>query len=562
MPSPCKSLFVLGPLILTGGCGSRAELGQEGIPGDVIPDGASPDAGHAAPLEPRDEAGHGDARAASDATDAVSGIHDADAPLEDVLAIPTLVSGTRLRAEYLGTSEGAKQPLAFWDTRRGEACAFEPVIGGTILCVPRSTVSTEVIRNPDDTFRDGNVYADETCTTLLVEGDSTPCAAAPKYLYVGQYASCTGVSWALYPVAKSLKPSIVYQWDSRGHCQGKGARPETPYWRIGERIDPAALVEGTAVELDTPGRLKPQVYVGSDGARQVRGWFDSELAMACAFGKADDGKMRCLPDVTVTGNYFGDRACQMAVGFLFWSCRKGPALYASRVVSQDQCNVSSAIYKVGAQVPPGTEITDDSSNGCYPSGFSTSSDSTAYYLRESMPGSQFEELNTVWLGAGRLQEERHANREGVSIAANVDPPYIYPGRFKDEIFNDTKRGTYCSFMLAADATWRCVPPAFVDRNTADWGLFGDTKCTVPLADPTAFPCDPVIPGVVRKAGDTCTSGATFYEALDYDPSKEPYFVFDPINGCRATTPSAGFMTRKLGNPIDPGVFAEASDVTE
>lgn len=66
-------------------------------------------------------------------------------------------------------------------------------------------------------------------------------------------------------------------------------------------------------------RLVPRVMVGSDGSREQRGWFDTELGVACAYMRSTDGTMRCLPPAR---NYvYTDSSCsKVAVRMDFYSC--------------------------------------------------------------------------------------------------------------------------------------------------------------------------------------------------------------------------------------------------
>src|SRR5438105_4184598 len=56
---------------------------------------------------------------------------------------------------------------------------------------------------------------------------------------------------------------------------------------------------GAGVDLDHEAlsgtRLKTQYIQGDDGSRSFLGFFDTQRNEACTFGRAEDGKIRCLP---------------------------------------------------------------------------------------------------------------------------------------------------------------------------------------------------------------------------------------------------------------------------
>ena len=75
--------------------------------------------------------------------------------------------------------------------------------------------------------------------------------------------------------------------------------------------DPATTPATPGADTHVSGsRLKRRVYKGVDGSQQFAGWFDSSRNEDCAFTKAEDGKMRCLPSVPYGPSaYFSDSTC-------------------------------------------------------------------------------------------------------------------------------------------------------------------------------------------------------------------------------------------------------------
>ena len=107
-------------------------------------------------------------------------------------------------------------------------------------------------------------------------------------------------------------------------------------------------------------------------------------------------------------------------------------------------------------------------------------------------------------------------------------------------------------------------PPVINRNTSSFGIYGDGRCTVPLISQAASltACDSPMPSVVKRGGETCTTGASFYELIDYEPSTEPFSSTRPALGCRAVPVTDGSIVKKIGKLIEPAAFATASAVTE
>jgi len=72
----------------------------------------------------------------------------------------------------------------------------------------------------------------------------------------------------------------------------------------GSEMGPAGYTSGS--------RLKAHYFVGADGSRQFRAWYDSQLDMLCDWARATDNKTRCLPPVrldTETYTYWENSDC-------------------------------------------------------------------------------------------------------------------------------------------------------------------------------------------------------------------------------------------------------------
>lgn len=67
-----------------------------------------------------------------------------------------------------------------------------------------------------------------------------------------------------------------------------------------------------------PGtRLKLRYYEVTDGAKQFRGWWDSQRNEECFIGAHSDGTHRCMPTAEAfTANYFSSSACSIPVAII------------------------------------------------------------------------------------------------------------------------------------------------------------------------------------------------------------------------------------------------------
>jgi hypothetical protein len=66
-------------------------------------------------------------------------------------------------------------------------------------------------------------------------------------------------------------------------------------------------------------RLKIKYYLGADGSKAFKGFYDSQLNVDCYFAKAADGTVRCIPvatATTTTANYYADANCTQPVALV------------------------------------------------------------------------------------------------------------------------------------------------------------------------------------------------------------------------------------------------------
>ena len=103
---------------------------------------------------------------------------------------------------------------------------------------------------------------------------------------------------------------------------------------------------GTYPDYASGTRLRARVYQTADGDKLWHGWRDSMRDENCAFLTAEDGKLRCLPEVEQYVQYFADDKCAEPL-ILGVACRT-PAYAALDAMG---CG-ATAFYKRGAKVTP------------------------------------------------------------------------------------------------------------------------------------------------------------------------------------------------------------------
>jgi hypothetical protein len=136
----------------------------------------------------------------------------------------------------------------------------------------------------------------------------------------------------------------------------------------GAPADPAAAGDGegaTGAALEQSGtRLKRRVLTASDGARASLGWYDTERKEACAFVKASDGKLRCLPQsiATMTGPYYSDVKCTRPLAAVAHGCA-APAI-ASEIDAACGAAPKYTIYKVTGRVTSDSNVFTRQGDSC------------------------------------------------------------------------------------------------------------------------------------------------------------------------------------------------------
>jgi hypothetical protein len=103
---------------------------------------------------------------------------------------------------------------------------------------------------------------------------------------------------------------------------------------------------GAAPDYASGTRIKARVQSTADGAKAFAGFYDTSLSTACAFNRAADDTLRCLPTTyAYAGVYFGDSGCTTPIAYSSFGC--APA-YAQRAETVSSC-VDIGYYSTNAR---------------------------------------------------------------------------------------------------------------------------------------------------------------------------------------------------------------------
>jgi len=119
---------------------------------------------------------------------------------------------------------------------------------------------------------------------------------------------------------------------------------------LGDMMDP--VDDADAAPATSGTRLRARYYVGEDGSKQFVGWHDTKRDEGCGFGKAQDGKIRCLPNESsaLALGYYADGGCTVPLFTTIGSgtCYATTAKYAT---SFDTATCVSALHTVAPTTP-------------------------------------------------------------------------------------------------------------------------------------------------------------------------------------------------------------------
>ena len=406
-------------------------------------------------------------------------------------AVPAAVSGTRLRATYITSAEGARQFTGWFDTERKEACQFQVAEDQKLRCLPTAGLAIFT-----------GVYSDAKCTVQLASTDPTRTCEVGTTVSQDTYGNdqCgQRPKRQILALAKFEGP--VYRPGASG-CTATPRTAGAVYFAMGASIPAASFVEGTET-LEPGAELVAKHIVASDGAREHRGWKLKGLYEDCAFEVMGDGETRCLPNGAPGQELFSDSSCGLVAGAAVINDYGGnggpcsvptPSVWLRRNEAKGACEPVSAIFSVGYTVTSGKLYQKNTyDDRCQERDSNYSSYGRVVHLGDDLTPT-LPRTARISASGGRL------------VAALVATPgsrQLVPG------WHDTVLRADCVFSIAADGKTRCLPvgarAAILYKDTACKGTervaaLESPACT---ADTTAFALEP-------SAAGTCPSTTRVY----------------------------------------------------
>jgi hypothetical protein len=408
------------------------------------------------------------------------------------------VSGSRLRAKYVTSADGARQFVGWYDSQRQEDCRFDVAEDGETRCMPIAAQLGSQLSVSG--------YADSACKNQLAvfnpsaQGSSSAvvdaCAiTAASTAIVNGGVNCGGaVIQNKMMSATRLDPNATTYVSGPTGCSpappGSNVASGTQVaYSIGAPIPASSFVKGTEQVGPGPGGdIVARYMIGDDGAKEHVGWSIPSLGVNCTFQRIGDDTIRCIPVTAMsTGTQvFDNPSCSGFPSSLEWyggSCETPfwlmPDPFADRSVAG--CSPVVRVFALGAPSPsPSSELGGYAEYGagqCMASGYGGTRYPITRDLTTTLPV-------TDWVGsvAGRLLPAL------VSTAISRD---LVPGWY------DTAKQAECTFRLASDGKLRCLPVAPLATI-----LFRASACAGDkIAGLAAAPCNGELP---RFALETST----------------------------------------------------------
>ncbi len=235
-------------------------------------------------------------------------------------------------------------------------------------------------------------------------------------------------------------------------------------------------------------RLRARILDAGEGAVRFVGWTDDKLHEACAFHRADDGKVRCVPEISQGASIaYLDAACTQPVGVR--KCGSQASFLA--VKSQEEaCNPDDtpySVYRMGASVAAAPTFSK-LGNTCLPDG--PAGPGVELLAVSQVPAATF--------ASALVTEETRAGGLMVRVLRGED------GSRETVAMRDADRHVDCGAQMDPNGQLRCAPEA---TAIGSGSFFEDASCTVPLlADISSKPGCPAPLFAASSSGDACGDG--------------------------------------------------------
>ncbi len=380
---------------------------------------------------------------------------------------PAVVSGTRLRAQYLQAGLGADVVVGMWDVGLNASCSYATARDGNLRCLPPQ--------------RGGLAFADMNCTEPVALSTATTCP--DSWL---RDRSDNAV-WRPTNTPATLTGGLIYSRVGVD-CMSYPVQPGTEYW-VADPVPSSQFVLGTIEDAPRTDGLIARTVIGDDGSRLMTAIRHEARDYDCIF----DAQQRCTPAQAGSDHVYADATCTQAVHPVY-TAGLPPMLIGTRLDAM-QCPFSVEYFEVGV-VHSAPVYALNGPGDCRP--YARANNAT-YYERGAQVNLPVASLRLE--GAGDLQAQRRVDGNGDALGAS----HTFWSTLTDEACEGLDIGNTGQFA--------CVSPhrAFV-RET--WHLADDPGCTKPWAV-GIMDCARTPPNVMAPAPNRASCVAPSVLAIDF-----------------------------------------------
>jgi hypothetical protein len=447
-----------------------------------------------------------------------------DAPVE-VDAGPTAPGGgTRIKARYIETDDGARIFDTLYDSKLAVACSVGYAEDGALRCLPNALANV------------GTLYG-AGCTAKVAVVGKDICDVPP---YAREYltsASPCDNKLAMHNLG--AKTTAVFTKDSGGGCNAAPLDPGEDYYELGAKLAASEMVGYTMENVPASPAIGVRMFVGEDGSRDRIGQlFDIARANGCFPGTIGDDTPRCVPSAADQATSFGDSSCSTRIA-VAEQCHVPQQLADTTTaiagVAPASCQLLNRwrVFPVGAARATNNTWSMSGASGCLGP---TPAPTGTFDVGAELAATAFPELAFETLPGGTRIGQKGYTSAGVPVEDRTS-------------YTDATLGASCTFRVAADGKLRCVPTSiFVAEYT-------DAGCTAGLAEDL----DGCEPAKYAYRNETQTCGVLVHVhaiGAKIDPPPTDRWFGSPGN----CTKSGGSANAKgyyaLGAEVPPATFAE------
>jgi hypothetical protein len=414
------------------------------------------------------------------------------------------------------TAEGDRAWQGWHDSELDMRCSAQRTVDGVLRCAPENW-------NQSDVF-----YTDAACTAAVyTQGLTAPCEPM-NYIMRYRQGDCTTLSgYEYYELGASASPSAVYTLTFDGVCTST-TLPTEPLYLEGAPVSPQVFVAMEPFEADSPARVRAVGYLAEDGTRQVSGWKDTTLGVGCQMQIDDDSVDRCFPYEVRSSDQYSDQACSMPLAQFSNSCNDELTRYATSYANP-YCMADAQVVRERGAMFTGTRYELTSDEICQPA---TIVPESPLFETTPVAATTFQEI-------GSRVDESDPGRLKPSYYTTGDGGCWFSG------FWDSELEIECSFTLAEDGVYRCLPEGFGSYAN----FYTDAACTTSVKVLSLNDCEnKVVPEYVLD-----TSGAECETAW-------AVFRTSPVTGAlyrilgAECEPIADVSALSTLSPVDPTMF--------